>query len=92
MDYLFGQVSIDKRCRSERQFGGNFNCYVGAFGNKWFSGGGKIPKNGICTVHIWQANIQKPLAARMPITQGQVQETGDFELDGVTFPAAEGAD
>ncbi|MNH01063.1 3-methylitaconate isomerase [compost metagenome] len=25
----------------------------------------------------------------MPITNGEVQETGDFELDGVTFPAAE---
>ena len=49
----------------------------------------KIPENGICTVNIWQANIQKSIIAHVPITNGQVQETGDFELDGVTFPAAE---
>jgi probable AcnD-accessory protein PrpF len=40
-------------------------------------------------VRIWQANIHKTIIAHVPITHGEVQETGDFELDGVTFPAAE---
>lgn len=49
----------------------------------------RIPENGICTVRIWQVNIQKTIIAHVPIVNGQVQELGDFELDGVTFPAAE---
>ncbi|MFR0656988.1 PrpF domain-containing protein, partial [Pantoea sp. SIMBA_079] len=49
----------------------------------------RIPRNGIATVRIWQANIGKTIIAHVPITEGEVQETGDFELDGVTFPAAE---
>ena len=48
-----------------------------------------IPENGIAMVRIWQANIGKTIIAHVPITAGDVQETGDFELDGVTFPAAE---
>jgi probable AcnD-accessory protein PrpF len=43
----------------------------------------------MATVRIWQKNIAKTIIAHVPITDGQVQETGDFELDGVTFPAAE---
>ena len=50
---------------------------------------GKIPSDGICTVKIWQKNIGKTIIAHVPVANGQVQETGDFELDGVTFPAAE---
>ncbi|MFO1365447.1 MAG: PrpF domain-containing protein [Moraxella osloensis] len=49
----------------------------------------KVPQNGICEVRIWQQNISKTIIAHVPMTDGQVQETGDFELDGVTFPAAE---
>ena len=49
----------------------------------------RVPHNGIATVRIWQANIGKTIIAEVPITDGAVQETGDFELDGVTFPAAE---
>ena len=40
-------------------------------------------------MRIWQANIKKTIIAHVSITNGEVQETGDFELDGVTFPAAE---
>jgi len=49
----------------------------------------RIPKNGVAVVRIWQKNIQKTIVAHVPVTNGEVQETGDFELDGVTFPAAE---
>jgi probable AcnD-accessory protein PrpF len=49
----------------------------------------RLPKDGIATIRIWQANIQKTIIAHVPMTNGAVQETGDFELDGVTFPAAE---
>jgi probable AcnD-accessory protein PrpF len=49
----------------------------------------RVPENGVCTVRIWQKNISKTIIANVPMTNGEVQETGDFELDGVTFPAAE---
>ena len=49
----------------------------------------RIPENGVAKVRIWQANINKTIVAHVPMTEGRVQETGDFELDGVTFPAAE---
>ncbi len=49
----------------------------------------RIPTNGIATIRIWQKNIEKTIIAQVPMTNGEVQETGDFELDGVTFPAAE---
>jgi probable AcnD-accessory protein PrpF len=63
---------------------------VGAFAiSAGFVSKSRIPDNGICTVRIWQANIRKTIIAHVPITNGEVQETGDFELDGVTFPAAE---
>ncbi|WP_086481658.1 2-methylaconitate cis-trans isomerase PrpF [Oceanospirillum sanctuarii] len=90
VDYLFGQVAIDKAFVDWSGNCGNLTAAVGAFA---IAGGlvdaDRIPENGICTVRIWQKNIQKTIIAHVPITNGEVQETGDFELDGVTFPAAE---
>lgn len=90
VDYLFGQVAIDRAFVDWSGNCGNLTAAVGAFA---ISGGlvdaSRIPENGICTVRIWQKNIQKTIIAHVPITNGEVQETGDFELDGVTFPAAE---
>lgn len=90
VDYLFGQVSIDKPFVDWSGNCGNLTAAVGSFAiSNGLVDADKIPDNGICTVHIWQVNIQKTIIAHVPITNGQVQETGDFELDGVTFPAAE---
>lgn len=90
VDYLFGQVSIDKPFVDWSGNCGNMTAAVGAFAvSQGLIDADKIPENGICTVRIWQANIKKTIIAHVPITNGQVQETGDFELDGVTFPAAE---
>ncbi|RCW72174.1 2-methylaconitate cis-trans isomerase [Marinobacter nauticus] len=90
VDYLFGQVSIDKPFVDWSGNCGNLTAAVGAFAiNGGFVARERIPENGICTVRIWQANIRKTIVAHVPITNGEVQETGDFELDGVTFPAAE---
>ncbi|MBL4630635.1 MAG: 2-methylaconitate cis-trans isomerase PrpF [Paraglaciecola sp.] len=90
VDYLFGQVSIDKPFVDWSGNCGNLTAAVGSFA---ISNGlvdvSRIPKNGLAVVRIWQANIKKTIIAHVPITEGQVQETGDFELDGVTFPAAE---
>ncbi|WP_075790849.1 2-methylaconitate cis-trans isomerase PrpF [Massilia putida] len=90
VDYLFGQVSIDKPFVDWSGNCGNLSAAVGAFA---ISSGlvhhERIPRDGTFTVRIWQANINKTIVAHVPITHGQVQETGDFELDGVTFPAAE---
>ena len=90
VDYLFGQVSIDSAFVDWSGNCGNLTAAVGAFAiTNGLVDQRKIPENGICTVNIWQANIQKSIIAHVPITNGQVQETGDFELDGVTFPAAQ---
>ncbi|MBY6212302.1 2-methylaconitate cis-trans isomerase PrpF [Microbulbifer agarilyticus] len=90
VDYLFGQVSIDKPFVDWSGNCGNLTAAVGAFAiNSGIVDAARIPENGICTVRIWQANIKKTIIAHVPITNGEVQETGDFELDGVTFPAAE---
>ncbi len=90
VDYLFGQVAINKAFVDWSGNCGNLTAAVGAFA---ISGGlvdpERIPENGICIVRIWQKNIKKTIIAHVPITNGEVQETGDFELDGVTFPAAE---
>ena len=90
VDYLFGQVSIGQPVVDWSGNCGNLSAAVGPFA---IAGGlvakERIPDNGICTMRIWQANIGKTIVAHVPITHGQVQETGDFELDGVTFPAAE---
>lgn len=90
VDYLFGQVSIDKPFVDWSGNCGNLTAAVGAFAiSNGLIDTARIPHNGICTVRIWQANIGKTIIAHVPITNGEVQETGDFELDGVTFPAAE---
>lgn len=90
VDYLFGQVSIDQPFVDWSGNCGNLTAAVSSFAiSNGLVSAERIPENGICTVRIWQANIQKTIIAHVPITNGQVQETGDFELDGVTFPAAE---
>ncbi|WP_317932656.1 2-methylaconitate cis-trans isomerase PrpF [Halioxenophilus sp. WMMB6] len=90
VDYLFGQVSIDKAFVDWSGNCGNLTAAVGAFAiNNGLVDAERIPENGIAVIRIWQKNIQKTIIAHVPITNGLVQETGDFELDGVTFPAAE---
>jgi 2-methylaconitate isomerase len=90
VDYLFGQVSIDKAFVDWSGNCGNLSSAVGGFAiSKGLLSKDRIPLDGHCTVRIWQANIGKTIIAHVPMTQGQVQEIGDFELDGVTFPAAE---
>ncbi|MGS1080120.1 2-methylaconitate cis-trans isomerase PrpF [Pseudoxanthomonas beigongshangi] len=90
VDYLFGQVAIDSAFVDWSGNCGNLSAAVGSFA---IAGGlvdpARIPQEGMCTVRIWQSNIGKTIVAHVPISGGQVQETGDFELDGVTFPAAE---
>ncbi|AVS90844.1 2-methylaconitate cis-trans isomerase PrpF [Paracidovorax avenae] len=90
VDYLFGQVAIDSAFVDWSGNCGNLSAAVGPFA---IAGGlvapERIPANGTCTVRIWQANIGKTIVAHVPIAGGQVQETGDFMLDGVAFPAAE---
>ncbi len=90
VDYLFGQVAIDRPFVDWSGNCGNLTAAVGSFAiTSGLVDANKIPDNGICVVKIWQANIKKTIIAHVPITDDQVQETGDFELDGVTFPAAE---
>ncbi len=90
IDYLFGQVSIDKPFVDWSGNCGNLTSAVGPFGiSNGLVDAARIPQNGIATIRIWQANIGKTIIAHVPMTNGAVQETGDFELDGVTFPAAE---
>ncbi len=90
VDYLFGQVSIDSAFVDWSGNCGNLSAAVGPFAiANGLVDPARVPKNGTATVRIWQANIGKTIVAHVPITDGAVQETGDFELDGVTFPAAE---
>jgi probable AcnD-accessory protein PrpF len=90
IDYVFGQVSIDSAFVDWSGNCGNLSAAVGPFAiSNGLVDPGRIPQNGICTVRIWQVNISKTIVAHVPVTNGAVQETGDFELDGVTFPAAE---
>ena len=90
VDYLYGQVSIDSAFVDWSGNCGNLSTAAGAFAiHAGLVDAERIPQNGICVVSIWQANINKTIIAHVPITNGQVQELGDFELDGVTFPAAE---
>ena len=90
VDYLYGQVSIDKAFVDWSGNCGNLSAAVGpcaiAMG---LIDAARLPQDGVVVIRIWQANIGKTIVAHVPITAGQVQETGDFELDGVTFPAAE---
>lgn len=90
VDYLFGQVSIDKPFVDWSGNCGNLSAAIGPYAiSNGFIDPARIPQDGVVTVRVWQANINKTIVAHVPITNGQVQETGDFELDGVTFPAAE---
>ncbi|WP_020559837.1 2-methylaconitate cis-trans isomerase PrpF [Thiofilum flexile] len=90
VDYLYGQISIDKDFVDWSGNCGNLSTGAGAFAiHAGYVDPARIPDNGVCTVRIWQANIGKTIIAHVPISNRQVQETGDFELDGVTFPAAE---
>jgi len=90
VDYLFGQVAIDKPFVDWSGNCGNLSAAVGPFA---IAAGlvdpARVPHDGVAVVRIWQANIGKTILAHVPIVAGQVQETGGFELDGVTFPAAE---
>ena len=90
VDYLFGQVSIDKPFVDWSGNCGNLSAAVGSFAiSNGLVDASRVPHNGVAVVRVWQANIGKTIIAHVPITHGEVQETGDFELDGVTFPAAE---
>ena len=90
VDYLFGQVAIDKAFVDWSGNCGNLSAAVGSFAiSSGLVEAARIPRDGLCTVRIWQANIGKTIVAHVPMADGQVVESGDFELDGVTFPAAE---
>ena len=90
VDYLFGQVSIDQPAIDWSGNCGNLTAAVGAFAiHAGFIPRERIPDNGSVTVRVWQANIGKTILVTVPVRDGEVLETGDFELDGVTFPAAE---
>ena len=90
VDYLFGQVSVDKAFIDWSGNCGNLSSAVGGFAiSSGLVDASRIPDDGMAVVRIWQSNIQKTIIAYIPMVNGQVQETGDFQLDGVTFPAAE---
>jgi probable AcnD-accessory protein PrpF len=90
VNYLFGQIAIDKAFVDWSGNCGNLTSAVGSFAiSNGLVNSNRIPENGVAEVRIWQENIGKTIIAKVPITNGEVQETGDFELDGVTFPAAE---
>lgn len=90
VDYLYGQVSIDSAFVDWSGNCGNLSSAVGPFAiAHGFIPAERIPRDGVCTVRIWQKNIGKTIVAHVPIANGEVQEDGDFELDGVTFPSAE---
>ncbi|WP_111891268.1 2-methylaconitate cis-trans isomerase PrpF [Acinetobacter sp. MB5] len=90
VDYLFGQIAIDQPFVDWTGNCGNLSAAVGPYAiHQGLVDASRIPENGVCTVRIWQVNIQQTIIAHVPIVDGRVQELGDFELDGVTFPAAE---
>ncbi len=90
VDYLYGQVAISEAFVDWSGNCGNLSTAVGPFAiSQGFIDRARLPENGTFAVRVWQANIGKTIIVHVPITNGEVQETGDFELDGVTFPAAE---
>ncbi|AHL75262.1 3-methylitaconate isomerase [Stutzerimonas stutzeri] len=90
VEYLYGQVSIDSAFVDWSGNCGNLSTAAGAFAlHARLVDPERVPRDGVCSVRIWQANIGKTIIAHVPVSNGEVQETGDFELDGVTFPAAE---
>ena len=90
VDYLFGQVSIDKPFVDWSGNCGNLSAAVGPFAiANGLVDARRVPHDGVAIIRIWQANIGKTIVSHVTMVGGTVQETGDFELDGVTFPAAE---
>lgn len=90
VDYLYGQVPLNDSFIDWSGNCGNLSSAVGPFAiSNGLIDPARVPHDGICTVRIWQANINKTIIAHVHVSDGEVQETGDFELDGVTFPAAE---
>jgi probable AcnD-accessory protein PrpF len=90
VDYLYGQISIDTAFVDWSGNCGNLSTAVGPFAiANGFIDPARLPRDGVFAVRVWQANIGKTIVVHVPIANGEVQETGDFELDGVTFPAAE---
>ena len=87
VDYLFGQVAIDRPVIDWSGNCGNLTAAVGPFAIS--EGLVAAPRDGLAVIRIWQANLRKRIIAHVPVRDGQVVEEGDFELDGVTFPAAE---
>lgn len=89
IEYLFGQVSIDKPFVD---WSGNCGNLSGAIGSFAISRG-LFPKEklheGIVKVIIWQKNIKKSIVNYVDIENGEVKEMGDFFLDGVAFGANE---
>ena len=90
VDYLYGQVAIDQDFVDWSGNCGNLSTAAGAFAlHAGLIDAARVPQDGVCVVRLWQANIGKTIVAHVPVSGGQVQETGEFELDGVTFAAAE---
>jgi hypothetical protein len=90
VDYLFGQVAIGEAFVDWSGNCGNLTSAVGPFAiANGLVDPARVPRDGVCTVRIWQANVSRTIVAHVPVSNGAVQETGDFELDGVTFPSAE---
>ena len=90
VDYLYGQIAISESFVDWSGNCGNLSTAVGPFAiANGFIARERLPENGVFPVKVWQANIGKTIIVHVPIVNGEVQETGDFELDGVTFPAAE---
>ena len=90
VDYLYGQVPVEGDFIDWSGNCGNLSSAVGPFAiANGLVDPARVPRDDMCTVRIWQANIHKTIVAHVPLSNGEVQETGDFALDGVTFPAAE---
>jgi probable AcnD-accessory protein PrpF len=90
VDYMFGQVSINRPLVDWSGNCGNLSAALGPFAlRNGYVDVDRVPRDGMAVVRIWQANIGKTIVAYVPMTGGQVQQVGDFELDGVTFPSAE---
>jgi probable AcnD-accessory protein PrpF len=87
VDYLFGQVAIDQPLVDWSGNCGNLSAAVGPFAIS--TGLVGVPADGMATVRIWQANVRKKIVCHVLMSGGEVQELGDFQLDGVAFPAAE---
>ena len=88
VDYYFGQVAIDKDFMDWSGNCGNLSSAVGPFAIKEGLVA-NVPESGVCCVKIWQANIKKTILCYVSMIDGMVKEMGDYEIDGVAFPAEE---